>query len=72
MTKGAAVPTKGNPRHTFRFEPGLWTAFLAAVKRDPHGRNMAEVVRDLVSWYSHQRGAPKPERPSREPPSSPG
>jgi len=58
----------GSPRHAFRFEPGLWASFLAAVARDPHGRNAAEIVRDLVAWYAHQRGAPKPERPARRSP----
>jgi hypothetical protein len=61
------VPTKGNPRHAFRFEPGLWASFLAAVARDPQGRSAAVVVRDLAAWYARQRGAPKPERPPRSP-----
>jgi hypothetical protein len=58
------VPTKGNPRHAFRFEPGLWRAFLDAVRRDPLGRNMAEVVRDLVAWYARQKRG-EPVRPPR-------
>jgi hypothetical protein len=62
------MPTQGNPRHTFRFEPDLWRSFLAAVKNDPHKRSAAEVVRDFVTWYVHQRGAIKPIRPGREPP----
>lgn len=61
------MPTKGNPRHAFRFEPGLWQAFLDAVKRDPHGRTMAEVVRDLVAWYARQKPG-HPERPARRDP----
>jgi len=62
------MPTKGNPRHAFRFEPDLWDAFAEAVKRDPHRRDQSGVVRDLVAWYSRQRGAPKPERPPRDNP----
>lgn len=58
------MPTKGNPRHAFRFEPGLWRAFLTAVARDPEGRNMAEVVRDLVAWYARQKKG-EPVRPPR-------
>jgi len=61
------MPTKGNPRHAFRFDPDLWTAFVAAIERDPHGRDATAVVRDFVSWYTHQRGALKPERPPRQP-----
>jgi hypothetical protein len=61
------VPTKGNPRHAFRFEPDLWHAFTEAAKRDPLGRDMANVVRDLVSWYArHKPGDPvRPPRPPR-------
>jgi hypothetical protein len=60
------MPTKGNPRHAFRFEPGLWEAFLAAVPLDPRGRDATGIVRDFVAWYAGQRGAPKPERPARK------
>lgn len=56
---------RGNPRHAFRFEPGLWRAFNEAIRRDPHGRNAAEVIRDLVAWYSREPKAPRPERPER-------
>jgi hypothetical protein len=61
------MPTQGNPRHAFRFEPGLWAAFLAAVKRDPHKRKATEVVRDFVAWYARERGVPKPVRPDAPP-----
>lgn len=61
------MPTRGNPRHAFRFEDGLWGAFLAAVKRDPEGRTAAVVVRDLVAWYARRKPGP-PQRP----PCSPG
>ena len=59
------MPTKGNPRHAFRFEPGLWRAFNDAVARDPEGRNVAEVVRDLVAWYTRaKKGEPvRPPKP---------
>ncbi len=60
------MPTKGSPRHAFRFEETLWAAFLAAVKRDPHGRNTAEIVRDFVAWYARQPRAARPERPPAE------
>lgn len=60
------MPTKGNPRHAFRFEPDLWAAFLAAVKRDPHGRNPTEVVHDLVSWYARRKPG-EPMRPPKPP-----
>lgn len=65
------MPTKGNPRHAFRFDADLWNAFLAAVGRDPHGRDASAVVRDLVAWYSGRRGAPRPERPPRREPGTP-
>jgi hypothetical protein len=60
------MPTKGNPRHAFRFEPDLWDLFLSAIPRDPRGRDASGVVRDLVAWYAGHKGAPKPERPGRE------
>ena len=61
------MPTKGNPRHAFRFDPKAWDAFIDAVERDPHGRDPTAVVRDFVHWYAHQKGALKPERPPRKP-----
>ena len=64
--KGAAVPTKGNPRHGFRFEPDLWQAFLDAVSRDPDGRDASTVVRDFVAWYSRRRRVSAPKRPDAE------
>ena len=59
------VPTKGNPRHAFRFEPGLWRAFLVAAARDPQGRSAAVIVRDFVCWYVGQRGTLRPVRPPK-------
>jgi hypothetical protein len=59
------MPNQGNPRHAFRFKPALWASFLAAVKRDPLGRNPTEVVHDLVSWYSREKTG-DPVRPPRE------
>ena len=59
------MPTKGNPRHAFRFDQDLWDAFCRAANVDPLDRNQAQIVRDLVAWYSHHPGAPKPQRPSR-------
>ena len=63
--------SRGNPRHAFRFEPARWASFLAAVKHDPLGRNMTEVVHDLVGWYTRERAGdpvrpPKPERSPAE------
>jgi len=60
------MPTNGNPRHAFRFEPGLWQAFREAVVRDPGKRSAAVVVRDLVAWYARQKPG-DPVRPSRAP-----
>lgn len=60
------MPTKGNPRHAFRFEEDLWEAFCAAMGLDPLGRNQSQIVRDLVAWYSHWPGAPKPQRPTKQ------
>ena len=59
------MPTKGNPRHSFRFDPELWDEFQDAAERDPHGRNQAVIVRDFVAWYARRRGTPKPVRPPR-------
>lgn len=60
------MPTKGNPRHAFRFDPDLWEAFQDAARSDPLGRVPAVVVRDLIAWYSRRRkGAPV--RPPRHP-----
>ena len=60
------MPTKGSPRHAFRFTPALWKSFTAAITRDPHKRNAAEVVRDFVAWYAREQGAPEPDRPSAD------
>jgi len=57
---------KGNPRHAFRFEPGRWASFFAAVKRDPLGRNATEVVHDLVGWYAREKPG-DPVRPPKPP-----
>jgi hypothetical protein len=61
------MPNQGHPRHAFRFHPALWASFVAAVKRDPLGRNMSEVVHDLVGWYARTKGG-DPVRPSKSPP----
>jgi hypothetical protein len=65
------MPTKGNPRHAFRFEPELWQAFTEAVRHDPHGRDTTAVIRDFAVWYSRRKGAPKPERPASHVPTPP-
>jgi hypothetical protein len=62
--EGHRMPTKGNPRRTFRFEPTLWTAFTEAAKRDPHKRSPTVIVRDFIAWYAGQRGFARPVRPS--------
>jgi hypothetical protein len=61
------MPTKGNPRHAFRFDPGLWDDFQDAASRDPLKRKQAEIVRDLVAWYARKRSTPKPTRPDAPP-----
>jgi hypothetical protein len=61
------MPTKGNPRHAFRFDPDLWDEFQAAAERDPLGRNQAAIVRDFVAWFARRRGVPKPKRPDAAP-----
>ena len=60
------MPTKGNPRHAFRFDDGLWEAFQAAAQRDPFRRVPAVIVRDFVAWYARQRKTPAPKRPAAE------
>lgn len=60
------MPTKGNPRHAFRFEPGLWEAFREAATQDPEGRTAAVIVRDLVAWYARRKKG-EPVRPARSP-----
>lgn len=62
------MPTKGNPRHAFRFEPELWKEFLDALTRDPKARKPTAVIRDHVLWYIGRKDAPEPERPERRPP----
>lgn len=62
------MPTRGNPRHGFRFKPGEWEAFTEAVERDPLGRTMADVARDLlVGWYARTKSG-EPVRPPRKSP----
>jgi hypothetical protein len=60
------MPTSGNPRHAFRFTPARWAGFLAAVKRDPLGRNVTEVIHDLVGWYVREKPG-DPVRPPKPP-----
>jgi hypothetical protein len=50
------APTKGNPRHAFRFKPELWAQFTAAAERDPDGRDQTAVIRDFIRWYVRERG----------------
>lgn len=63
-----AMPTRGTPRHAFRFDKELWDAFTEAVSRDPRRRDVSGVIRDFAAWYARRRGAPAPERPPRQPP----
>lgn len=60
------APTRGNPRHAFRFTPTLWAEFVAAVERDPEGRDQTAVLRDFIRWYTRERGAKLPQRPPAE------
>jgi hypothetical protein len=61
------MPTKGNPRHAFRFEPGLWEAFTEAVKQDPLGRDPTTVIRHFVTWYARIGRVRKLVRPDPPP-----
>lgn len=64
------MPTKGNPRHAFRFDPDLWEAFDEAAQRDPFERDQSAIIRDFVAWYSRwpsERKTRRPERPPRFP-----
>jgi hypothetical protein len=61
------MPTKGNPRHAFRFEPGLWAAFREAAKRDPEGRPVSVIVRDFIAWYARERRGLLVRPPRRDP-----
>lgn len=60
------MPTKGNPRQAFRFEPELWTAFCAAVDAADPPVPRSEVIRQFMRWYVREKGVKLPERPSRE------
>lgn len=60
------APTRGNPRHAFRFTPELWAAFVDAIRRDPEGRDATAVLRDFIRWYVRERGAKLPDRPRRD------
>lgn len=60
------MPTKGNPRQAFRFDPDLWERFVAAIEITDPPADRSEVIRQFVRWYVRERGAKLPERPSRE------
>lgn len=60
------MPTKGNPRQAFRFEPDLWRQFVAAVELSDPSADRSDVIRQLVRWYVRERGAKLPDRADRE------
>ncbi|MFI7644096.1 hypothetical protein [Nonomuraea sp. NPDC049400] len=60
------MPTKGNPRQAFRFEPDLWTLFCAAVDAADPPVDRSEVIRQFVRWYVREKGVKLPDRLSKE------
>ena len=60
------MPTKGNPRQAFRFDPDLWTLFCATVDVAEPPIDRSEVIRQFVRWYVREKGAKLPERPAKE------